>query len=141
MALLAEAGAHMMPAPRTATTTMFAPCRARSKRSSPRPRIWSPTRSRRIPTSTCSSTSSASASRSPWPLGHGDDRHRPTQPHGLGIPRIAISAEPGDLAALAQRILDGQEPRELAHVLELENVGQAPADRDPAMQAALALAG
>ena len=62
-------------------------------------------------------------------------------PHGLGIPRIAISAEPGDLAALAQRTLDGREPRELAHVLELENVGQAAADRDPGMQPALALAG
>ncbi|HMJ32313.1 MAG TPA: alcohol dehydrogenase catalytic domain-containing protein, partial [Baekduia sp.] len=62
-------------------------------------------------------------------------------PHGLGITRIAISAEPGDLAELAQRTLNGQLPRELAHLHELENVGQAPANRDPAMQPALALAG
>jgi NADPH2:quinone reductase len=32
-----------------------------------------------------------------------------------GIPRIAISAEPGDLAALAQRALDGRRPVELAY--------------------------
>jgi NADPH:quinone reductase-like Zn-dependent oxidoreductase len=62
-------------------------------------------------------------------------------PHGLGIPRIAISAEPGDLAALAQRTLDGRQPRELAHVHQLEKVGQAAAYRDPAVQAELALAG
>jgi NADPH:quinone reductase-like Zn-dependent oxidoreductase len=33
-----------------------------------------------------------------------------------GIPRIAVSAEPGDLAALAQRELDGRQPFEPAHV-------------------------
>ena len=61
-------------------------------------------------------------------------------PDGLVVPRIAISAAPGDLAALAQRTLDGRRPRELAHVHRLEKVGQAPANRDPAVQPALALA-
>jgi NADPH2:quinone reductase len=46
-----------------------------------------------------------------------------------GIPRIGISAGPGDLA-------------ELAHIYRLEKVGHAlPANRDPAAQPALALAG
>jgi NADPH:quinone reductase len=60
----------------------------------------------------------------------------------LGIPRIRISAEPGDLAALAQRALDGSQPVELAHVYRLETVGQAlRAYRDHAAQQALALGG
>jgi NADPH2:quinone reductase len=59
-----------------------------------------------------------------------------------GIPRIAIAAEPGDLAALAQRALDGRQPVEFAHVYRLATVGQAlPANRDPAAQPALALGG
>jgi NADPH:quinone reductase-like Zn-dependent oxidoreductase len=59
-----------------------------------------------------------------------------------GIPRIAISAEPGDLAALAQRTLDGRQPVEIAHVDPLEKVGQAlRANRDRAAQPALALGG
>jgi PAS domain S-box-containing protein len=39
-----------------------------------------------------------------------------------GIPRIEISAQPGDLAALAQRTLDGRQPGERAHVHRLEEV-------------------
>lgn len=39
---------------------------------------------------------------------------------GPGIPRIPISAEPGDLAALAQRALDARRPGELAHVYRLD---------------------
>ncbi|MCW3050793.1 MAG: NADP-dependent oxidoreductase [Solirubrobacterales bacterium] len=50
-----------------------------------------------------------------------------------GIPRIGISAEPGDLAALAQRALDRRQPAEIAHVYRLDNVGQAlPGNPDPA---------
>jgi NADPH2:quinone reductase len=37
-----------------------------------------------------------------------------------GIPRIAIAPEPGDLATLAQRALDGHQPVDLAHVYRLE---------------------
>jgi NADPH:quinone reductase-like Zn-dependent oxidoreductase len=37
-----------------------------------------------------------------------------------GIPRIGISAEPGDLAALAQRALHGCQPVDFAHVYRLE---------------------
>jgi NADPH2:quinone reductase len=56
-----------------------------------------------------------------------------------GIPRIGISAEPGDLAALAQRALEGRQPVEIANVYRLEKVGQAmPANRDAAAQPALA---
>ena len=59
-----------------------------------------------------------------------------------GIPRIPISAEPGDLAALAQHALDGRLPGELTYVYRLETVGQAaPAKRRPAAQPALALGG
>jgi NADPH:quinone reductase len=62
--------------------------------------------------------------------------------HEPGIPRIGISAELGDLAALAQHALDRRQPVELAPVYRLETVGQAlPAMRDPAVQAALALGG
>ena len=32
----------------------------------------------------------------------------------LGVPRIRISAQPGDLAALAQRALDGRQPVDIA---------------------------
>jgi NADPH:quinone reductase-like Zn-dependent oxidoreductase len=62
-------------------------------------------------------------------------------PYEFGIRRIAISAEPGDLATLAQRALDGRQAHELAHLHRLEKVGHAPDDRDPAMEPALALAG
>ena len=62
-------------------------------------------------------------------------------PYELGVPRIAISAAPGDLAALAQRTLEGRQPRVLAQLHRLEKVGQAPANGDPAVQPALALAG
>jgi NADPH2:quinone reductase len=59
-----------------------------------------------------------------------------------GIPRIGILAEPGDLAALAQRALDGRRPVEIAHVYRLEPVGDTrPDDRDPAAEPALALGG
>jgi NADPH2:quinone reductase len=59
-----------------------------------------------------------------------------------GIPRIAISAVPGDLAALAQHALDRHQPVEFAHVYRLETVGQAlSANQDPAVQPALALRG
>jgi NADPH2:quinone reductase len=57
-----------------------------------------------------------------------------------GIPRIGISAEPGDLAALAQHALHGRRPVEFAHVYRLETVGRAlPANRDRAEPPALAL--
>jgi NADPH2:quinone reductase len=50
-----------------------------------------------------------------------------------GIPRIAISAEPGDLAALAQRALERSRPVEIAPVYQLDEVGRArPANRDRA---------
>jgi NADPH2:quinone reductase len=58
-----------------------------------------------------------------------------------GIPRIGISAEPGDLAALAQHALHGR-PVEFAHVYRLQTIGHAPpAHRHPAAQPALALGG
>jgi NADPH2:quinone reductase len=61
---------------------------------------------------------------------------------GFGIPRIGISAEPGDLAALAQHAVDGRQPAEIVHVHRLEEIVQRPpADRDPAAQPALALSG
>jgi NADPH:quinone reductase-like Zn-dependent oxidoreductase len=68
--------------------------------------------------------------------GHGGGRD-------LGVPRIAISAEPGDLAALVRRALDGSQPVELAHLYSLQEVGRvlpAAAD-DPGEQPGLALAG
>jgi D-arabinose 1-dehydrogenase-like Zn-dependent alcohol dehydrogenase len=40
-------------------------------------------------------------------------------------PRVGISAEPGDLAALAQRALDGRQPIDIADVYRLEEAGQA----------------
>jgi hypothetical protein len=39
---------------------------------------------------------------------------------GPGVPRIGISAEPGDLAALAQRALDGRQPVDIAPIHPLE---------------------
>jgi NADPH2:quinone reductase len=52
---------------------------------------------------------------------------------GPGLPHIEISAEPGDLAALAQRALHARQPVELAHVHRLGTVGQPrPAYRDAA---------
>jgi hypothetical protein len=42
------------------------------------------------------------------------------RPDGPGIPRIGISAEPGDLAALAQRALDERQSVDIAHVNRLE---------------------
>ena len=57
---------------------------------------------------------------------------------GPGVPRIRISAEPGDLAALAQRAVDAHRPAEIAHIHRLEEIVQGPpADRE----GALALAG
>jgi D-arabinose 1-dehydrogenase-like Zn-dependent alcohol dehydrogenase len=38
------------------------------------------------------------------------------RPDGPGVPRIGISAAPGDLAALAQRALDERQPVDIAHV-------------------------
>jgi NADPH:quinone reductase len=59
-----------------------------------------------------------------------------------GIPRIVMSAEPGDLAALAQHALTRRQPAEIAHVYQFEEVGQAgPADTYPAAQPAVALGG
>jgi NADPH:quinone reductase-like Zn-dependent oxidoreductase len=43
---------------------------------------------------------------------------------GIGIPRIGISAEPGDLAALAQRALEGRQPVEIGLRLPGQKVGQ-----------------
>ena len=49
-----------------------------------------------------------------------------------GIPRIGISAEPGDLAALAQRALDWRQPVEIAAPLPARTAGQASrSNRDP----------
>jgi NADPH:quinone reductase len=60
----------------------------------------------------------------------------------LGVPRIGISAEPGDLAALGRRALDGSQPVELAHLYSLQEVGRVlPAAYDPGEQPGLALAG
>jgi hypothetical protein len=42
------------------------------------------------------------------------------RPDGPGVPRIGISAEPGDLAALAQRALDERQPVDITHVHQLE---------------------
>jgi NADPH:quinone reductase len=57
-------------------------------------------------------------------------------PGAPGIPRIEISAEPGDLASLAQRALDRRLPVDLAHVHRLDRVRQAlPDDPDPARAA------
>jgi len=42
-----------------------------------------------------------------------------------GIPRIRLSAQPGDLAELAQRALDGRQPVEIAHVYQLEEICEA----------------
>jgi NADPH2:quinone reductase len=53
-----------------------------------------------------------------------------------GIPRIEISAQPGDLAALAQHALDRRQPVEIAHVYRLAEAGQpVPATGDPARAA------
>jgi NADPH:quinone reductase-like Zn-dependent oxidoreductase len=53
-----------------------------------------------------------------------------------GIPRIEISAEPGDLAALAQHALDRRQPVEIAHVYRLAKADQLQsATRDPARAA------
>jgi D-arabinose 1-dehydrogenase-like Zn-dependent alcohol dehydrogenase len=60
----------------------------------------------------------------------------------LGVPRIGISAEPGDLAGLVRRALDGSQPVELAHLYSLQEVGRAlPATHGPADEPPLALAG
>jgi NADPH2:quinone reductase len=57
-----------------------------------------------------------------------------------GLPHIEISAEPGDLAALARRAIDARQNVELAHVYRLEKAGRGlQADRDPAARPALAL--
>ncbi|MCW3017036.1 MAG: NADP-dependent oxidoreductase [Solirubrobacterales bacterium] len=48
--------------------------------------------------------------------GHGTSVTALAGPDEPGIPRIRISAEPGDLAALAQRALDGHQPAEIAPV-------------------------
>jgi NADPH:quinone reductase-like Zn-dependent oxidoreductase len=45
---------------------------------------------------------------------------------GPGIPRVGISAEPGDLAALAERALDGRQPVEIAHVSCGDSSGVSP---------------
>jgi NADPH2:quinone reductase len=54
------------------------------------------------------------------------------------IPRIEISAKPGDLAALVQRALDRRQTVETSHVRRLEKIGQPrPGNRDPAARPAL----
>jgi NADPH:quinone reductase len=49
------------------------------------------------------------------------------QPRGdePGIPRIGIEAEPGDLAALAQRALDARQPVEIAPIPPAPNAAEA----------------
>jgi NADPH:quinone reductase-like Zn-dependent oxidoreductase len=70
------------------------------------------------------------------------DREAGAGVRDLGVPRIGISAEPGDLAALVRRALDGSQPVELAHLYSLQEVGRAmPATPDPADEPPLALAG
>jgi NADPH2:quinone reductase len=44
--------------------------------------------------------------------------------HGLGIPRIGISAQPGDLTTLAQRTADGRQAVEIAPPLPARELGQ-----------------
>ena len=60
----------------------------------------------------------------------------------LGVPRIEVTAEPGDLAALVRRVLDGTQPVELAHLYSLQEVGRVlpAADASPE-HPRLALAG
>jgi NADPH:quinone reductase-like Zn-dependent oxidoreductase len=61
---------------------------------------------------------------------------------GLGVPRVPISAEPGDLAALVQRALDGSRPVELGRLYSLQEVGRAlPVTDEPDHYPLLALAG
>jgi NADPH:quinone reductase-like Zn-dependent oxidoreductase len=61
---------------------------------------------------------------------------------GLGLPRVPISAEPGDLAALVQRVLDGSQSVELGRLYSLLDVGRAlPVTDEPAQYPPLALAG
>jgi NADPH:quinone reductase-like Zn-dependent oxidoreductase len=61
---------------------------------------------------------------------------------GLGVPRVRISAEPGDLAALVQRALDGSQCVELGRLYSLQEVGRAlPVAAEPAEYPPLALAG
>jgi NADPH:quinone reductase-like Zn-dependent oxidoreductase len=55
--------------------------------------------------------------------GHGAIVSAVPGPDGPGVPRIAISAEPGDLPALAQRALDERQPIDIAHVHALEGSG------------------
>jgi NADPH:quinone reductase len=60
----------------------------------------------------------------------------------LGVPRVRISAEPGDLAALIRRALDGSRPVELGRLYSLQEVGRAlPFTGAPPESPALALAG
>jgi hypothetical protein len=61
---------------------------------------------------------------------------------GLGVPRVPICAEPGDLAALVQRALDGSRPVELGRLYSLQEVGRAlPVTDEPDQYPLLALAG
>ena len=53
--------------------------------------------------------------------------------NGPGVPRIRISAAPGDLAALAERAVDGRRPAEIAHVRRLEEIIQGPSAAQPAL--------
>jgi NADPH:quinone reductase-like Zn-dependent oxidoreductase len=64
------------------------------------------------------------------------------RPDGPGVPRIAISAEPGDLAALAQRALDRHRSGEIARVNRLARPARhRRPTATPAAQPALALDG
>jgi NADPH:quinone reductase-like Zn-dependent oxidoreductase len=64
-----------------------------------------------------------------------------THEPGIGVPRIGISAEPGDLAALAQRALEGRQPVEIAPRLPARKIDQARrVAATPSAQPALALA-
>jgi NADPH:quinone reductase len=61
-------------------------------------------------------------------------------PAGPGVPRIAISAQPGDLATLAQHALDERQPTETAHTHPLEQ-STTHHQPTPTPQPALALHG
>jgi NADPH:quinone reductase-like Zn-dependent oxidoreductase len=58
-----------------------------------------------------------------------------------GIPRIGICAEPGDLAALAQRALDGSGPVEITHRLPAREGRRASRANGRPAQPAIALGG
>jgi NADPH2:quinone reductase len=58
----------------------------------------------------------------------------------IGVPHLTVSAEPGDLAGLVQRVLAGPQPVAIAGVYALTDIGRALADA-AADEPPLALAG